>query len=504
VTGAAFHLVPTLLGYNASNLELIGGRLFHFLTLARLIVAILSVAVSQDGRAATSTGKLYGDFLGFGVMKSEAATEIAVLSYRPERPRKRFLERWQILKGELKAQSVHELWSDVAAYDICRDDQKKDLLVFLRPDGLYAFGEAQPLISMPTLFAHFRDDRLPRLRLCFGDNDEEVAIPTLTGLTIFRRKGTEFVKLRELKSRADMRFFSSPLRGDDADNKLRLNIGLKFPDTHWVDYNGDNIRDVCMSGETEIVCYLGSKEQAQDLTVSTEHRFDVLTPQEEKESNKRVEMILSDVNVDGLLDVIIRVGQFGASDMQAELRVFIRKKSGFAAQPNQVIKRSGYFHFHELRDIDNDGDVDIIAPLVDLSWTSLTGIVITGSTDIEFGLFRNNKGVFNSDPESITEISYPVNFKNFSAIMGCLPLWGGKFIAGKTEQVVFFPDAEAIAIHNIEGGKIADEPVKTLSDVSIGSAVLSLDAEEDGVLEVLIAYPQDLERSRQLTLVKGL
>jgi hypothetical protein len=103
-------------------------------------------------------------------------------------------------------------------------------------------------------------------------------------------------------------------------------------------------------------------------------------------------------------------------------------------------------------------------------------------------------------------MSYPVDLKNGTAILGSLPIWGAHLVGGAAaakRQVAFFPKKKAVEVYAIDAkGELGDDPLWQ-QDAPVGSEVLTTDLDGDGVDELVFAYPRDPDRSRTLLLVEA-
>jgi hypothetical protein len=422
---------------------------------------------------------------------------------------RRFVHWFEKQGGKLAHGGAEPVPKGAAAFDVCSFDEAKGAqLVYVMADGVVDAQTGASLAKVDTLFPHVRDDALPRVRLCFELFKGEapaLVVPTLAGVSVFRRKGAAFEPHARIAADASLRFQGQFIRGDDALRTQRVTVRLEFPDVTAPDFDGDGLADLCMTRSDRFACHLqraGTGFAGAAAAVTRD--FDLLTDAEAKDSSLRADIRLVDVTGDGRVDALLAKSTWNISTMQTTLYVHPQAGGRYSDQPAQTINRKGYFGFQEVLDYDGDGRVDLVAPVAALGWSKLARIYFSGSTDIDFVWYRNEGRKFAAEATTLHAMSYPVDLKNANAILGSLPLWGVRFVGGEAaarRQVAFFPRKKAVEVYAVGAkGELSDDPLWQ-QDAAVGNEVLRTDLDGDGLEEIVFAYPRDPERSKTLLMV---
>lgn len=480
-------------------------------------LVILGLGLNLEASAVSSRISLPFDIIGAAnvVGDDKTPSRLAVFDSDGARPKSRRHLNWLTkTRGEQERpvyrNAQRQLVPDRAAsFDICALDPNSPVesVLYLDANGILKT-DGERLVRTSSLLAHARDDALPKVRVCFNlfpGEPPALVIPLLDSLEIWRATAPQrYVRHASLPLSAGLRFFGPPVRASDSLAVQRLSLRLELPDVIAADYNGDDKFDLCLCREDQVTCYLQNatgfspKEQASQF-------FGVLTEAEEKDTSLKVDCRLVELTGDRRVDVILQKSQYNLSDMRTTLLIHPQMASGgFTAKAAQTIERTGYFAYQEFLDLDDDGQTDIVAPVASLSWTELASIYLSRKADIEFVYYRNlGQGRFDPQPRSLHSLSFPIDPKNWNAILGVLPIWQARLQKPetKTRQVVFFPERAAVELYTLKAGSLRDEPVWK-QKAELGSDILTTDLDRDGYDELIFAYPRDADRAKQLLFIE--
>lgn len=481
-----------------------------------IILRYLLVTVSAS---ANSHGlELSGEYVGMAQVSDfeEKTARLAVFTADMSRPRRQRVINW-ISKTRRDAQaSAYQVVqrtrvpASAASYDVCQLDpnQGGQTLLFLDRDGVIT-ANGERLLRTETLLAHARDDALPNIRLCFNIFEKEapaLIIPKLHSIEVWRAISPKrYSRLANLETTADLRFFGQNPRDQLNSPTQSLLFRLETPDVAVTHYDGDDKADICLCHEDQLSCYTQLSGGFGSGTTQ-QHDFAALSIAEENDASLRVDCQMVDLNGDRRVDLALRKTRFDLSDMQTALSIYVQNSNGgFGREPTQVINRAGYFAFQQYMDIDGDGKVDIFAPVASLSWTDLASIYLSRKADIEFVYYRNSgNGSFAREAHALHKLSYPIDPKNWNAILGVLPQWDTKFgnSAIDERQVLFFPQQKAVELYTLKQGIKSREPIWR-QEAELGSTNHIVDLDGDGYQEIVFAYPRDNQRSRRLLFMEA-
>ena len=456
------------------------------------------------------TVSLLGDFLAMAPVQTETQSVLHVISVRGlgSGRAQKYMEIFaKDTGGALKRIQSFALHPEVVGFDICPDpgNSRRQEILLIGTEGIYRPGQSQPFIRRETTLAHPRDDAFVRVRICFDlfkGEPRALVIPLIRGLDVMRfKKKDDYVLDTHINIHADARYLWPLLRGSHSPVQ-RLAVRFEYPDVHAVDFNADSYVDLCLTSSESVRCFfqngaLGFKSNLplREFTVKA------LTAAEKKDTSKRIETKLVDVTGDNKPELIVAKSTWNLSDIGVSLFFYHQDTQElFQPKPFQVIERSGYFGFQEYWDYDGDGLVDMTAPVATTSWTDIAAAYLTKKVQLEFILYKNKGGQFQEPPLSLHNLNYPIDFKNWASLLGCLPLWNVKMGQGGP-GVLFFPMAKNIELRTITKELGISEKIHWETSVDIGGDVQTLDLDQDQQQELVIAYPRDAKRSAQLLFI---
>lgn len=401
--------------------------------------------------------------------------------------------------AKLKVASSVAIPNAAVGWDLCKlgAPDGPPTVVLLRPDGVYPIGSETPVIRTPTLFLYRAREEFPRLRLCFElapDAPQLVVLPVTEGLALYRagkRVGT-------VPQIGELRPFGQPIRGDDLERTQRFALRIDFAEVSFLDFDGDGRKDLCLAADERVACHLQNASGGFAATPGAAQAFSLLSEAERKDQSLRIYTHFVELTGDGKADLVIRKSRFSVTDMESTLYVHHQKPGGtFATKADQTLSRKGYFNYQEWLDLDADGKTDLVAPVADLGWSELMGIVLSRRATIEFVWFKNQGGKLAEAEALLHTVKWPVDFKNFNAILGALPLWATRFGAGK--RALFFGDKQYVEVMRVttEGGGVKLESEAKL-EAEIGAEATLVDLDADGKDELVMADPRDPQRASSL------
>jgi hypothetical protein len=490
-------------------------------------------AVAAEGRG-VSLGKVKGDALGAVELEGKPGDPGVLLVFSADRtkPRhQRFVTSFRKEPGGgLALVASLPLREDLVAYDICRLEgagaaeallaigergverldvpMGKESLAAGGPSGT---GGRRRLLDAETVLAHARDDAMPRVRLCFElwrGEPPALIIPKLTGVEVHRQKtpGT-FAKVQTLRVRSEAGLLGgTPARRSERERVQRMTLRIEFPDVDAVDFDADGRLDLCLVRSRWLACHKQRADGAYASEPDLRYSFDLLTESEELDGSVRVESRLVELTGDGRPDVVVAKADWKISDMGTTLHVFAQQPDGtFAKAPVQSLERDGFFAFHDYFDVDGDGRLDLVAPVAELGWTEIARTYLTRRANIDFVWYRNDGGRFETKARDVHSVSAPIDLKNYSALLGALPLWSAAMLpkkdGGGTRQMIFFPGQTSVEVREVAQGGAAGS-VKWSTEAPVGSETLLVDLDADGTNELVLAYPRDQARSSEVRLVE--
>ena len=397
------------------------------------------------------------------------------------------------------------LSSDDGAFDICRLHGPKAPaeLLTLRPDGVYRLGTKAPLAATDNIFAQPSDDSVPRVHLCFqlfAGEAPALVVPSLGHLQIFRSKDDgatyqPYVRLPQTAN-ANYNWTSTALRGEQLETTQLVSVRLDFPAVTALDFDGDGRIDLCLSRGESLQCYLqgpGGFTESQQKSFF----FPVRSDAERQQQSVRTIGQLVELERGALPAYLVSKTEWNVSDMRTAVYIFRQAKAGgFSGKPAQIISRKGYFAYQEYLDLDEAGRKDLVAPVAALGWSDLMSIYLAKAADIDFVRYKNQGGTFATQPDDLHSLSFPVDFKRLTSVLGSLPLWQIRLPNKEADvsghDVAFFPAKEAIDLVRLQkrDGALVGVPLGHIP-VTVGSEVIASDLDGNGINEIIFTWPRE-------------
>src|SRR5262249_38936189 len=152
--------------------------------------------------------------------------------------------------------------------------------------------------------------RLPRLRIVqdvLGDGSRDLLVPGMGTLGVYRRTGGRFSKVARLEVSLEAQV-GERRRGTVARRLGSLDAvegRYRFPSVHVGDADGDGQRDIILSQEDRAAVYV-QRAGTFDARPTFERDFAIRNAEEIKEAHSEAALLVTDVDGDGIADLIAR------------------------------------------------------------------------------------------------------------------------------------------------------------------------------------------------------
>lgn len=451
------------------------------------------------------------------------ASLLAVFTGDPNQDRAPRILQWisknQAAKDDAnryKISRADKIPASAAAFDTCILDPGRPEASVLLLDGSGVLAmrpgqEPRRVVTTTTLMAYTRPDALPRYRLCFALIKGEsplLLVPRLEGVEVWRAKAPmQYERHALLPIDAQTKFgHNLAQRGSEQHPSQKLSLFLDLPSVTAIDYNGDGLQDLCLCREDRLACHTQTAGKGYIAEAVVRQRLSVLNPSEARDRSIVVDCRFTELTQDGRADFVMTKTSYDFSDMRSTVYLHPQAaQGGFTSKPAQVISRRGFFSYHEFFDVDGDNRPDLLAPVAPLSWTDLARIFLANSADIDFVYYKNlGQGQFANESTLVHHLSYPVNIKNFAAILGGLPLWSltPEKAQLKGRYAMFFPDRNAAEVYSLDNkGELSPSPVWR-AEGELGSEVLKTDLDGNGAHEILVAFGRSSTKPKRLRVLE--
>jgi hypothetical protein len=401
------------------------------------------------------------------------------------------------------------------------DGQPGDELLLVTPDGISSrsfrgrvAGPAVKLVEQPTAFTRPAPGAMPRLRLVqdvSAAGSRELLVPGPKVLGVYRQKGPgNYVRAAELSldiqagwSAADqMRRLDRARTG--AVPYFRLSFA--FPSLYVADVDGDGLLDIVATLEDRVAIYrqLPGFTFAKAPTVSRD--FAVRSPEELKEAGTSASATVSDVDGDGVADLVVRkLVARGLASVTTTTYVFFGRKGGtYAEVPDQVLRGEGATGTDvELFDVTGDGRPDLVVPSVNIGVFAIVKILLNRTLSINFQVFPflPAKRRFADKPAVERELSFKLNLSGAADIQA-IDMFGD-YNGDKRVDLAFGTGDDELSIFlGGQGTLFADSAAARIPVRAVGR-LESVDLDGKGRSDMLLYYPATKGHRGEVVLLRN-
>ncbi|MEM7413159.1 MAG: VCBS repeat-containing protein [Myxococcota bacterium] len=387
--------------------------------------------------------------------------------------------------------------SGAAAYDLANlDDSPATELVLLRRDRLTLF-------SMPGRSPSFRDlplgiepsiavvvderglDRMMLVREGLGDGPRLVA-PGMSWTAVLD-PGGEVLGLLEVGARAN---YYLPQRPGPLVSESEVEIYLDHPRLSIGDVNGDGRGDVISANRHELKVFLQNAQGRFPAKPSRSIALGRVTPEDHVRNSGLVRVDGSDLNGDGLVDLLVSTSSGSVFDATTVVGFHLNQGGQWNLDaPDQVFRTVGGMNANMLVDIDGDGAVELMEVRVPTGVLEIVEVLVTRAIDANVTLHRRaDSGLFETEPWHSRKLGVAWDFETFRS-KGFVPTLSADFNGDGMLDMLNSGDGDQLEVHlgsNTDGygARHATQTLDTSGRIRFG------DLDADGLSDFVLYSPR--------------
>jgi hypothetical protein len=411
---------------------------------------------------------------------------------------------------------------DAFGFDLADvDGQPGDELLLITPQGVLsrsfrgrAASAPLKLVEQATAFTRPAPSAMPRLRIVqdvSGPGSRELLVPGAHRLGIYRNQGNgKYARAADLSLdvQAGWNAADQMRRLDRARTGTVPNFRLSFafPSLYVADVDGDGLNDVVATLEDRIAIYRQSPGLTFAPAPTVTRDFAVRTPEELKEAGTQASVTVSDVDGDGIADLVVRkLVARGLASVTTTTYVFFGRKGGtYADVPDQILKGEGATGTDvELFDVTGDGRPDLVVPSVNIGIFAIVKILLNRTLSINFQVFpfEPAKRRFTDKPAAERELTFKLNLSGAADIQA-IDMFGD-YNGDKRVDLAFGTGDDELSIFlGGKGALFADSPSARIPVRAVGR-LESVDLEGKGRSDMLLYYPSTKGYRGEVMLLKN-
>ena len=359
---------------------------------------------------------------------------------------------------------------DAAIYDLGQlNDAPGAELVYLTDTGIWAQSfsgrtptPVQKLKSVLSLVARPQDDRLvawdfARSLVPTSTHSQDLLIiPDRRALKLYNKAPSgEFeevcrMRINQTSSYRAQTSRYSQSRGGGSEN-YAFRVTTTIPKFSFIEATGDTNIDLVTHFEDKISIHQGTPGGCFESIPSLRQNFRIRSAEELRTGAASVSVQFADLDEDGISDLALTKISGGLTNLRTETRLHKGLRGGgFEPKAKQVFSTSGYGAFVSFKDIDGDGQIEMVQPYAAISILGMTRILLSSSISVDILIRRSVRSAdvfFETKPIQKLTTSFGFDFDSPNSFLGALPIFGYDFNGDGEKDALLSKGQAAMGLH---------------------------------------------------------
>jgi hypothetical protein len=391
------------------------------------------------------------------------------------------------------------------AFDVADVDQQRgsEILV-VTPAGVQArslrgrkLGGPVDLVKTATIFHQPVQGDLPRLLLAQevgSPGARDLLVPTVGALELYRGAGGVYSRFARLAVAMDARSRNYGRGRPRAAGTLgTIQVTYAFPVLTVADTDGDGRKDIVAALEDRLAIYRQSAPHVFAEHPTFRRDFAVRTAAELTQMSSGAAMTVTDVDLDGLADVVVRkqVARGITSAATTSFVYFGRRQGGYPARPDQVIRSEGASGTEvELFDVTGDGRTDLVVPSVNIGVMAIIRILTTKTVKVNFQVFPFDAKArrFAPRPAAERQLKFRVSLSGETGVQAAD--LRGDYNGDRRPDLAFGTDDDELSVFPGTGAAelFEEDAVEQIAVPAFGT-LEAVDLDRRGKSDMVLYYP---------------
>jgi hypothetical protein len=404
----------------------------------------------------------------------------------------------------------------ICAFDLADVDGQPGVeLLLLTPRGVSARslrGRAaaapRPLVTEPTYWLQASRGELPRVALAHQLDDRgppALLVPGLGLLHVYRHSGEGYASVARLSVAVEAKG-----RNYGRERRLRgvvsaQNTQYTFPALAIADTDGDGRKDLVASQEDRMDIYRQRPDGGFAEQPSLRRDFAVRTAAELTETNSSAALTVTDVDGDGLGDVVARkqIARGITSAATTSFVYFGRRGGVYPDRADQVIRNEGASGTEvELFDVTGDGRTDLVVPSVNIGVLAIIRVLTTKTLKVNFQVFPFDAKArrFAEQPAAERELKFKVSLSGEAGAQAAD--MRGDYNGDRRPDLAFGTDENELSIFlgSAAQGLFEEDAHEEIQVPAFGQ-LESVDLDRQGKSDMVLHYPRTRGHKREVVVL---
>jgi hypothetical protein len=326
-----------------------------------------------------------------------------------------------------------------------------------------------------------------------GHPGDEVAVFDFRGLDLYRAgPDGDYTTGSAMRIKLRTRLSASG-ETTERDRISGVSASFRFPDITIADHNGDGLKDIIATIDDRVQIYPQLPDGSFVSEPTAKIDFDIRTQEEKQGESTDLSTVVADLNGDSFADALVtKTTAKGLSSLRSVINLFWGSPTGYPEVPHQVIVSEGSISAAMIiRDVNGDGNLDLILPSLKLSITAIIRILITRNIPITFNIFLCHDGQRYSDrPDFTKDVKFKIDFSGESDTQAMT--LDGDFNGDGVNDFVLATDKDRLSIYlgrqNDTKNLFSKKPASEVEADAFGELIAE-DLNNDGFSDMILHYP---------------
>jgi hypothetical protein len=284
-----------------------------------------------------------------------------------------------------------------------------------------------------------------------------------------------------------------------------IQVTYAFPALSVTDTDGDGRPDIVATLEDRLAIYRQSGAYGFAEQPSFRRNFAARTPAELSEMSSSAAITVTDIDRDGLADLVVRkqVARGITSAATTSFVYFGRRAGLYPPRADQVIRSEGVSGSEvELFDVSGDGRADLVVPSVNIGVVAIIRALTTKTVKVNFQVFPFDPGARRFAPQPAAEraLKFQLSLSGETGVQAAD--MRGDYNGDRRPDLIFGTDDDELSLFpgTTSAGLFDEDPLEQMQAPAFGT-VEAVDLDRQGKSDMVLHYPATRAQRSQIVVL---